>query len=229
MIINDKNHNHCDCVYCEKSGHRAVGDIKQRRLIVSKKKLCFNCSRINNCTRIKYQVSECLSNKLCVKYKEEHHSLICVKTTTTMLTTISCSVTCLAPLIEIEGVKCRTFIDTRVGATGASYTSSTLINHINKKPIRAETKKFETLISTNTRKIKIYSVIIQDMNCECGLETELNHLEREVLLELSNPTYQKLQNTYVHLKDLQINYLDPKSELPVHVILGITDYTEIKT
>ena len=34
---------------------------------------------------------------------------------------------------------------------------------------------------------------------------------------------------YVHLKDLQINDHDPKSELPVHVILGISDYTKIKT
>ena len=34
---------------------------------------------------------------------------------------------------------------------------------------------------------------------------------------------------YAHLKDLQINEHDPKSELPVHVVLGISDYTKIKT
>ena len=32
-----------------------------------------------------------------------------------------------------------------------------------------------------------------------------------------------------HLKDLQINDHDSKTELPVHVILGICDYTKIKT
>ena len=43
-------------------------------------------------------------------------------------------------------------------------------------------------------------------------------------------------NTYVHLKDLRINMElhgindhEPTSELPVHVILGISDYTKIKT
>ena len=58
---------------------------------------------------------------------------------------------------------------------------------------------------------------------------ELNRLEKEVLLQLPNPKYRELQNTNVHLKDLQIHDHDPKSELPVHAILGISDYTKIKT
>ena len=94
---------------------------------------------------------------------------------------------------------------------------------------RDKTKETETLMSTNTRKIKIYSVKILDINCEFGFETELNHLQKEVLLELPNPKYRELQNTYIHLKDLQINDHDPKGELPVYVILGISDYTKIKT
>ena len=60
-----------------------------------------------------------------------------------------------------------------------------------------------------------------------GFETELNHLEKEKLLEL-NPKYRELQDTYVNLKDLVINDNNPKSELPVHSILGISDYTKIK-
>ena len=38
---NDKNYKHRDCVYCEKSGHKAsdckYGDIKESRLILSEK------------------------------------------------------------------------------------------------------------------------------------------------------------------------------------------------
>ena len=60
-------------------------------------------------------------------------------------------------------------------------------------------------MSTNTRKIKINS---------------------EVLLKLDNPEYQELQNKYIHLKALQH---DSKSESPVHVTLGISDYTKLKT
>ena len=50
-----------------------------------------------------------------------------------------------------------------------------------------------------------------------------------MLLELPYPKCRELQNTYVHLKDLNINDHDPKSELPVHVILGISDYTKTTT
>ena len=50
-----------------------------------------------------------------------------------------------------------------------------------------------------------------------------------MLFKLPNPKYQELQNTYVHLKDLQVDDHDPKCELPVHVILDISDYSKIKT
>ena len=79
------------------------------------------------------------------------------------------------------------------------------MNHFNKKTIQSKTKKIETLMSTNTRKIEIYSVEIQDINYEFGFEAELNHLKKDVLLEPSDPKYRKLQNTFVHLKDLGIN------------------------
>ena len=75
----------------------------------------------------------------------------------------------------------------------------------------------------------MYSVKIQDINREFTFGTDLNHLENEVLLELPNPKYRELQNTYVHLKDLQINKHEPKRELAVHVIRGISDYTKTKT
>ena len=83
-------------------------------------------------------------------------------------------------------------------------------------------------MSTNTRKIKIYSVKIQDISYEFGFKTESNRLEKKVLLELPKPKYRELQNTYVHLKDLQINDHDPKGELPVRAILDISDNTKLK-
>ena len=49
-----------------------------------------------------------------------------------------------------------------------------------------------------------------------------------MLLELPNPEYQNLQNSYQHLKNIKINDHDKKFELPVHVILGVNDYAKIK-
>ena len=128
-----------------------------------------------------------------MKCKGKHHSSICDKTTTTLLTIRSCSVTYPVVLIETEGVKCHALIDTGVGT---SYASNTLIDHINKKPIQTETKKIKTLMSTNTRKIKIYSVKIQDVDCKFSFEIELNRLEKKVLLELPNPN---TENYKIHM------------------------------
>ena len=128
-----------------------------------------------------------------MKCKGKHHYSICDKTITTLLTTSSCFVTYTVVLIDIEGVKCQALIDTRAGAF---YVSSTFTSHINQKPNQTETKKIETLMSTDTRKIKIYSIKIQDISCEFGFETEQNHLEKEVFLELPNPN---TENYKVHV------------------------------
>ena len=50
-----------------------------------------------------------------------------------------------------------------------------------------------------------------------------------MLLELRNPEYQNLQNSYQHLKDIKINDHDKKHELLVHVVLAVNNYTRIKT
>ena len=50
-----------------------------------------------------------------------------------------------------------------------------------------------------------------------------------MLLELPNPEYQNLQNNYQYLKNIKINHHDKKRELPVHAILGVKNYTRIKT
>ena len=57
----------------------------------------------------------------------------------------------------------------------------------------------------------------------------MHRLEKSVLVELPNPKYLQLQNKYQHLKDLEINDNDPKAVLPVDIILGVNDYTKIKT
>ena len=49
------------------------------------------------------------------------------------------------------------------------------------------------------------------------------------VIRTSQPKIPITTKYILHLKDLQISDHDPKTELPVHVILGICDYTKIKT
>ena len=84
-------------------------------------------------------------------------------------------------------------------------------------------------MSSATKSIPVYSVEIQDSDNEFKFHTEISKLEESVLLELPNPEYQNLQNSYQHLKDIEISNHNKKRELPVHVILWLNDYSRIKT
>ena len=79
------------------------------------------------------------------------------------------------------------------------------------------------------KSIPVYSVEIRDSDHEFKFQTEINKLGKSVLLELPNPEYQNLHNSYQHLKDIKINDHDKKLEVPVHVILEVNVYTRIKT
>ena len=62
------------CIYCEKSGHKinkceSVSSIEEHRLVLARKKLCFNC------TGGQHKASECRSNRTCCKGK--HYTSIC--------------------------------------------------------------------------------------------------------------------------------------------------------
>lgn len=137
------------------------------------------------------------------------------KTTTPLLTTSSRSLTYPGILIEIEVIKCCALIDT---GAGDSYSSSTLINHIDKKPTRTKTKQIKTLRRTNTRIIKIYSVKNSGHQLRVWLWNRAKSFRKRGVVRISNPKYQELKYTQVHLKDLQINDHYPKSGLALDIL-----------
>ena len=46
---------------------------------------------------------------------------------------------------------------------------------------------------------------------------------------INNPHYQKISESYVHLKGVETMDCDSKPYLPIHLILGASEYTGIKT
>ena len=91
------------CVYCGKRGHKSskcelVSETPERRLILSKKKLCFNSTSPKHCA------SDCHSNKTFANCKGKHHTSICEKTSTVLLTTNDNRVTYPLAIIDIEGI-----------------------------------------------------------------------------------------------------------------------------
>ena len=59
--------------------------------------------------------------------------------------------------------------------------------------------------------ILVYSVEIKYTNNEFSFKTEINKLEKSVLLELPNSNYRETQNNYQHLRDKTLNDYDTKS------------------
>ena len=53
-------------------------------------------------------------------------------------------------------------------------------------------------------------------------------MNRGVLLNLTSPGYKDMVTRCDHLKGIVIDDVDAKRELPVHLILGISEYARIK-
>ena len=131
--------------------------------------------------------------------------------------------------MEMEGVTCCALIDTRAGA---SYGSSTLINNINKKNhFEPEQMKSKLSWAQVQEKLRYIPLKFRESIESLALKRNLDHLKKRGVVGISRPKMPRTTNycTYVHLKNLHINDHDPKSKLPAHEILGISDYTKIKT
>ena len=139
--------------------------------------------------------------------------------------TAETNVTYPVAIIKVNGVKCRALLDT---GSGSSYISESFINVLKINPIRKEHKTIETLTNSTTKKLKIYNLKVENLDENFSFQTELNKLEREVLITLPNPKYNEMIETYDHLKGIKMNERDTKPELPIHVILGACDYVKIK-
>ena len=89
------------------------------------------------------------------------------------------------------------------------------ISRLNKKPIRKESKRIETLMHSVVQKTVIYELKMRDTNHEFTLKIESNKVEKGVLLEVHKPNYSEMQKKC--------------KDLPVQVISGAGDYSKIKT
>ena len=61
------------------------------------------------------------------------------------------------------------------------------------------------------------------------METEVNKVDMRVLLSVPNPRYAEKINQYPHLEGVVMDDKDSKPILPIHLILGASEYSHIKT
>ena len=224
----DHGQPHKVCVFCESSNHNSVNcdqftSVADRKKKISEKRLCFNC------TRSKHRAAECKSKSVCQVCKRKHHTSICDKVSEDMMKTARNKVSAVCHpvvVIEVNGIKCRALLDT---GAGSSYASAALLDKLRLKPERSEVRRIEMMIGATTKRVEIYSLQISSVKGDFKLEAEVTKVDRKELLTVRNPKYNEMIRRYGHLQGVVMEDTDNRDELPVHVILGASEYTKIKT
>ena len=129
-------------------------------------------------------------------------------------------------LVEIDGIKTHALLDT---GAGSSYASAKLINALKKKPKEVKTKRIEMMLGSSTTKVQIHRANLQSIDGKFNLNVELSKVDKPELMTLKNPEYGKLLGKYRHLKGVKVNDPDNRLQIPIHVVLGASEYAMIKT
>ena len=218
------------CVYCNGGDHRSaeckrVPGLVQRRKILSDKKLCFNC------TGTRHQAQECRSKYVCQCCGSRHHTSICDRlsgNSQMMLVTGNHEGSVIYPVVVVvvDGIKCRALLDT---GAGSSYASAALVERLNKRPTHIEHKQIEMMLCSTIQKVQSYTVKVANVDGRFEMTTKVSKVDKGVLLTIPNPNYEELISKYPHLEGVVMDDNDKKSELPIHLILGASEYSRIKT
>ena len=218
------------CVYCHEPGHKSaecdkVKSLTERKRLLSERKLCFNC------TGGKHRAAECRSKIRCQRCTGKHHTSICDQEQQQFLIAreqyhATEPVTYPVVVVSVNGVKCRALLDT---GAGSSYASKTLLDRIKLKPIRKERRRIDMMMQSVTQKIEVYDVNIASIDDKFSLQAFVSKVEKDVLLSLPNPKYDGIISRFNHLKGITMDDKDKKTSLPIHLILGNSEYSKIKT
>ena len=78
------------------------------------------------------------------------------------------------------------------------------------------------MLGVTTRQVEIYSVNVKAVDADLALNVDVTGVDKGQLLMLKNPKYQ-------HLKEVQMLVTDDKATLPIHLILGASEFARLKT
>ena len=84
------------------------------------------------------------------------------------------------------------------------------------------------MLYTVTSKINIYDVKTENLQTDFKFKTNLNAVDKDVLLTVPYPNYKKMLSDYPDLKGIEMDEFQTKAVLLLHVILGVSDFTKIK-
>ena len=84
------------------------------------------------------------------------------------------------------------------------------------------------MLGVQTKRVELYSLEVKSVENDFCLNVEVTRVDKEILLELDNPNYNELLETYNHLDNVKLHDVSMKQKLPVHLVLGASEYAKIK-
>ncbi len=163
------------CVYCDCKDHKAndcqmVTTVSDRKQILAKKHLCFNCALGS------HQAAKCQSKNSCQKCGKRHHTSICDKQTTNEERKIVLAANGVGEgvfpvvLLKVDGIITRALIDSK---SNSSYVSARVTDMMSKKPSESMTRQVEMLMGTHTTRLDLYDAELSSIDGEFGMESKL--------------------------------------------------------
>ena len=85
------------------------------------------------------------------------------------------------------------------------------------------------MLKTVTREVELSTVNMDVSITKFNMDVSVTKVDKPELLHVDNPHYEQLTSTYSHLNGIIMDDNDRKPKLPIHSILGASDYVCIKT
>ena len=81
-----------------------------------------------------------------------------------------------------------------------------------------EVRRIEMMLGSTTREVGLSTIKVHSTDGSEELNVDVTKVERLELLMINNLHYQKIIESYAHLKGVETTDCDPKPYLPIHLI-----------
>ena len=98
------------------------------------------------------------------------------------------------------------------------HASAVLLEKLPKPSRAKKVRRIETMLGSTTREVELSTIKVRSTDGNEELNVDVTKVERRELLMINNPHYQKIVESYAHLKGVEMTYCDPQPYLPIHLI-----------
>ena len=85
------------------------------------------------------------------------------------------------------------------------------------------------MLGSTTTRVEIYAATVKSLDQKFELDIEMSRVDKPELMKLNNPNYFHLLERYKHLNGAKFEDPDTRTQIPIHLVLGASDYAKIKT